>query len=271
MKKVLVIGGSGVLGSAVVNELQKNHVSFQIGSRNQLKKDAYSTVNQASDLPWAHIDLFTGEGLTTALVGVDTVFHLASGQGKIGSESAEVVITRNLLNAVKQSDVKQLIYSSIVGVDKIPYSYYQAKFNAETLIRESRIPYTILRATQFHNFVDFVLSKLLRFPIGFVPKKLLIQPIQVEAVAHELYRLAQAGSQQMILNLGGLQVYDAGTLAQLWMHYQKISKPIIPIPTVGLVMKSFAQGFATCSESATGTQTWAIYLAERYGHSQQNV
>lgn len=265
MNKALIIGGSGVLGSTVVNELQKNQVSFQIGSRHQIKTDAYSRVNQGSNLPWTKVDLLTGQGLKEALAGVDTVFHLASGQGKIGSESVEVVITRNLLEVVKRSEVKHLIYSSIVGVDQIPYSYYQAKFAAEKMIQESKVPFTILRATQFHNFVDFVLSKLLSLPVGFVPKKLRIQPIQVEAVAQELYRLAQAGGQQTVLNLGGPQVYDAGALAKSWMQSQKVFKPIIPIPTLGAILNRIADGAATCPETATGTQTWEDYLTERYG------
>ncbi|QMW00588.1 SDR family oxidoreductase [Spirosoma foliorum] len=265
MNKALIIGGSGVLGSAVVNELQKNQVNFQIGSRHQIKTDAYSRVNQVSNLPWTKVDLLTGKGLTDALAGVDTVFHLASGQGKIGSESVEVVITRNLLSAIDQSDVKHLIYSSIVGVDKILYSYYQAKLDAEMLIQESKVPFTILRATQFHNFVDFVLGKLLSLPIGFVPKKFLIQPIQVEAVAQELCQLAQAGNQQRVLNLGGPQVYNAGTLAKLWMKSQNISKPILPIPIIGSVFTGISQGNAICREVATDSQTWEDYLAERYG------
>ncbi|GAB4056021.1 SDR family oxidoreductase [Spirosoma litoris] len=265
MNKALIIGGSGVLGSTVVNELQKNQVSFQVGSRYQIKTDAYSRVNQGSNLPWTKVDLLTGQGLKEALAGVDTVFHLASGQGKIGSESVEVVITRNLLEVVKRSEVKHLIYSSIVGVDQIPYSYYQAKFAAEKMIQESKVPFTILRATQFHNFVDYVLSKLLSLPVGFVPKKLRIQPIQVEAVAQELYRLAQAGGQQTIVNLGGPQVYDAGTLTKLWMKSQNISKPILPIPIIGSIFTGISQGNATCREVATDSQTWEDYLVERYG------
>ncbi|QDK81503.1 NAD-dependent epimerase/dehydratase family protein [Spirosoma sp. KCTC 42546] len=264
MNKSLVIGGSGVLGSAVVHELQKSQINFQIGSRNPIKTDSYSTVNQAS-VPWTHTNLATGDGLSEALAGVDTVFHLATGQGKIGRESDEVVFTRNLLNAVKQSNVKHLIYSSIVGVDKIPYSYYQAKLNAEKLIQASQVPYTILRATQFHDFVDFVLGKLLNLPIGFVPKKLLIQPIDVVVVAQELCRLAQAGSQQTTLQLGGPKVYDAGTLAKRWMQHRKVSKPIIPIPAIGAIMKPIAAGRATCPEAAIGTKTWKAYLTERYG------
>lgn len=152
-----------------------------------------------------------------------------------------------------------------MGVDKIQYSYYRAKREAEGLIQESRVPYTILRATQFHDLVDFALSKLMSLPIGFVPNKLLDQPIDVASVAQELCRLAQAGPQQTILNLGGPQVLDAGTLTQGWMKYRKISKPIVLIPIIGSLMKSFALGEHTCLEKAVGSKTWEEYLADRYG------
>ena len=265
MNKVLVIGGSGVLGSAVVNELQKNQANFLTGSRHQIKTDAYSTVNRATDIPWQQVDLITSEGLSASLVGVDTVMHLASGQGKIGQEPFEVAITRNLLKAVRQSDVTHLIHVSIVGVDKIPYAYYKAKFDTEASIRESQVPYTILRATQFHDFVEFGLSKLLSLPIGFVPKKLRLQPIDLDAVVQKLYQIAEAGSQNTILNLGGPEVYELGTLAKIWMQYRRMSKPIIPIPILGSLMHSIAQGNATCPEKAIGSKTWEDYLAERYG------
>ncbi|WP_420151205.1 SDR family oxidoreductase [Spirosoma sp.] len=265
MNKILIIGGSGVLGSAVVATLQTERIDFLTGSRTQLKKDSYSAVNQSTEIPWTRVDLVSGEGLPKALAGVDTVIHLASAPGKIGHEFFETVITRNLLNALKQSDVRHVIYMSIVGVDKIQYSYYRAKREAEILIQESGLPYTILRATQFHDLVDFALSKLLSLPIGFVPKQLLDQPIDVEPVAQELFRLAKAGPQHNILNLGGPEVLDLGTLAQRWMNYRNVSKPIIPIPTISNLMNSFARGDHTCTEKAVGSKTWDDYLSKRYG------
>ncbi|GAB2569001.1 SDR family oxidoreductase [Spirosoma areae] len=265
MNKVLVTGGSGVLGSAVVHTFQQAQLDFLTGSRKAIKKESYSTVNQSTSVPWTHLDLVTGEGLSVALAGVDTVLHLASAPGKLGNEPVETVITRNLLKAIRQSDVKHLIYSSIVGVDKIQHGYYKAKRRAEVLIEESRVPYTILRATQFHDLVDFVISKLMSLPVGFVPKKLLDQPIHVDAVAQKLYELAQSGPQQTILNLGGPEVLDAGALTQTWMTHRKITKPIVPIPAVGGLMTSFARGEHTCAEKAIGSKTWEAYLAERYG------
>ncbi|GAB4025652.1 SDR family oxidoreductase [Spirosoma gilvum] len=262
MNKILVLGGTGVLGSAVVNWLHNKQVDFLIGSRHPVKSESYSLVNQLAADNWKHVDLISGEGLTESLEGVDTVFHLASGNGKIGRESFEAVLTRNLVNAIPTSEVKHLIYSSIVGIDKIPYSYYQAKLESEALIRNSQVRYTILRATQFHNLIDFFIGKLMRYPIGFLPGKLLAQPIHVDAVAHELHQLALAGNQNTILNLGGPQVLDFKTLVRSWMNYQNLSKPILPLPVLGTLMKGFAIGANTCPEKAIGSKTWEDYLQE---------
>ncbi|GAB3964968.1 NAD(P)H-binding protein [Spirosoma terrae] len=266
MNKILVVGGSGVLGSSVVATLQQEQADFLSGSRKPIKNDSYSVVSQSTNTPWQRIDLATGEGLRQALEGVDTVFHLASAPTKIGNEPFDVVATRNLLNALNQSDVKHLIYSSIVGVDTIQYSYYRAKRSAERLIQASQIPYTILRATQFHNLLDFAIGKLLSLPIGFIPRQLKVQPIHVDTVTAELYRLVQAGPQQTIINLGGPKVYDVGTMTQLWMKARNVSKPVIPIPTVGSLMKSLAKGENTCpNKKAIDSADWEEYLRETYG------
>ncbi|WP_338871898.1 NAD(P)H-binding protein [Spirosoma sp. SC4-14] len=265
MNKVLVIGGSGVLGSAVVNVLKKQSIPFLIGSRSPVKQNSYSMVNRSAEVPWKRVDLASGSGLTEALAGIDTVMHLASGKGKIGHESFEAGITRNLLNAIKRSDVKHLIYSSIVGIDKIPFSYYQAKLEAEVLIRQSQVPYTILRATQFHNLIDFWISKLLSLPVGFVPKSIRFQPIHVDTVAQKLHELAEAGNQQATLNLGGPDICTLGTLTKQWMNYRKVSKLIVPVPAIGRMMGSLVRGENTCAESDSRSKSWEAYLSSRYG------
>ncbi|MBD2700396.1 NAD(P)H-binding protein [Spirosoma sp. BT702] len=262
MKKVLVIGGTGVLGTSVVNTLQQQQIEFVIGSRSQVKKGSYSIVNQSTDFPWKRVDLATGEGLAEALIGIDTVIHLASAPTKIGGEPFEVVTTRNLLKALNQSKAKHLIYSSIVGVDKVPFSYYRAKLAAEKLIQQQGIPYSILRATQFHDLINFLIRKLLFLPIGFVPKQLKFQPIHVDAVSSELSRLAQAGPQQTVLNLGGPQLFTLETMTRLWMKIHGKLKPLVPIPTIGGLMKSFEKGENTCPEKAVGSKTWEEYLLE---------
>lgn len=269
MNNLLILGGSGVLGSAVVNELRKTTANFLIGSRQPIKAAAYGPVNQAADGPWRPVDLLTGEGLGEALAGIDTVLHLASAQGNLKGEAKDVVMMRQLLKALKPSKVTHLVYSSIVGVDRVPYRYYQAKLKSETLIQQSPVPYTILRATQLHELVDFALSKLLRFPIGLVPETGLIQPISAQAVAQELLRLTVGQAGQTLKNLGGPQIYTGRTLARLWQQHQQVRKPTLPIPALGATLKSIADGGLTCPAFASPSQTWEAYLTAKYGEGHR--
>ncbi|MGI4871148.1 MAG: SDR family oxidoreductase [Janthinobacterium lividum] len=264
MKKALIIGGSGVLGTALAYLLQARQVDFCIGSRRQFKSDSYSPSQPDSTLPWRRVDLLTGEGLAEALAGVDTVFHLASDQRQVANEPFEVVATRHLLAALQRSNVQHLLYSSIVGVEVIPLGYYQAKLAAEQLIQHSGLPYTIVRATQFHQFVESLLAKLLKFPIGLVPRQLVVQPIDALVVAQALLAAAQRRPQEGILAIAGPAVLDFGTLASSWLASRHLRKPLLNIPLIGEVMHCVARGAATDPAAATPSRGWFDYLAEKY-------
>src|SRR5690606_26932960 len=91
-------------------------------------------------------DLRTGAGVAEALAGVDTVVHLAT------NRRTDLRDTERLLAAARDAGVSHLVYLSIVGGDRIPYGYYVDKLANEQAIADSGIPFTILRATQFHSF-----------------------------------------------------------------------------------------------------------------------
>jgi uncharacterized protein YbjT (DUF2867 family) len=264
MNQALVIGGSGVLGSAVVKALREKGGTFHVGSRTPYKEDAYSPILRDASLPWKRMDLISGEGLAEGLAGVDTVFHLASDQRQVGNEPFEVVATRHLLSAAQNAGVKHLIYISIVGVDTIPFGYYQAKLAAEQMIQRSGVPYSILRATQFYPFIDSMLGKMLRFPIGFVPKKLKVQPIPTAVVAERLVAIAQHGPQLGVSAISGPAVLDFGTLAQSWMKQRNMGRPVLNVPVVGEVMRRVAQGDLTDADATTSSSTWFDYLTQKY-------
>ena len=109
-------------------------------------------------------DLATGRDLGTALAGAEVVVHAASDpQGD--PWQVDVAGTRRLVEAVDRDRLQHLVYVSIVGVDRIPYGYYRAKFAAEQVLLASGLPVTLLRVTQFHDFVDFLLDSARRGPV----------------------------------------------------------------------------------------------------------
>ncbi len=146
-------------------------------------------------------DLLTGRGLGRAFAGVETVVHLAS------TGSARDVAAARLLSAfARTARVSHLVYISIVGVDDIPLPYYRAKREAERVIVDSQIPYSILRATQFHSFLAGLFATQRRvLPVTLVPA-FSFQPIAVDDVAARLAELATADPAGRAPDIGGPQV-----------------------------------------------------------------
>ncbi|MBK7872519.1 MAG: NAD(P)H-binding protein [Saprospiraceae bacterium] len=264
MKKALITGGTGVLGSALAKELQIQNLDFLAISRSRDKINHYNSTTEVSDLPWQCADLMTGEGLEQALIDVDTVFHLASIPKQTNEDHPELKLMENLLNAARKKDVQHLIYISILGVDRVPMPYYRAKLEAEKILQKSGIPYTILRATQFHEFLEAIINLCLKLPIGLVPKKFKVQPISLEAVVQALIKISENEPQHKILNIGGSEVLNFGEAAKLWLEYHHKSKPVINIPIMGKLMKSIANGGLLCQEVAPDSITWETYLQEKH-------
>src|SRR5688572_10314303 len=150
MSKVLITGGNGLLGRALTPKLIDAGYTVRISSRSPRSSKA------RPDVEWAQASLETGEGLEAAVAGVDVILHCASDPTKL--KQVEIEGTRRLLELAKRHNVSNFFYISIIGVDKVPFKYYAAKYEAEQIIKASGVPYTILRAPQFYGFVDMVLK-----------------------------------------------------------------------------------------------------------------
>ena len=103
----------------------------------------------------------------------------------------DVAGTRRLVEAVDRGRLQHLVYISIVGVDRIPYGYYRAKFAAEQVLLASGLPVTLLRVTQFHEFVDFLLDSARRGPVLPVPMGWRAQPVDLGEVAEHVTQVSR--------------------------------------------------------------------------------
>ncbi len=266
MNRILVTGGTGPLGTAVVAQLQALQANVLAVSRNRPGTGTHDpgVIARPAPVPWQRVDLTTGEGLEEALRGVHTVLHLAGSMDKVHREPAEIVAARHLLNASQRAGIAHFICISIVGVDKIPYPYYQTKLRVEEMIARSGLPYTVLRATQFHSFMETFIEKMLRPPVGFVPKKLKFQPVQLEAVARRLVTVVQSQPEGKLLQMGGPAVLSLGEMADTWLAFQQRRKYVVGLPVVGSFMRALAQGHATCPEVTPQSDTWEQYLRKKH-------
>jgi uncharacterized protein YbjT (DUF2867 family) len=245
MRTILVTGGTGTLGRPTTAHLRAVGHDVRVLSRR--RGPGVSTG-----------DLTKGTGLREALTGVDTVLHLATSQGR-----ADVAQAQNLVEALRPSGVEHLIVVSIVGVDRIPLPYYRYKLEMERLVEQSSIPYSLLRATQFHDLVDKVFTAQRFLPLLLAPS-MMLQPIAVEDVATRLTELVAAQPAGRVADIGGPEQRPVRDLARLWKHAAGSRRPIAPVRLPGKAFRAFASGEAMTGDTRYGRKTFADYLADRF-------
>lgn len=251
-RPVLVTGGTGTLGRALVHTLLDAHRPVRVLSR----RDRSPAVPAAVE--WAVGDLLTGDGLVEAVAGTSAVVHCASDPRKPDDDLDAAV---QLLLAARAAEVPHLVYVSIVGVDRVPFAYYKAKHRVEEIVEDGGVPWTILRATQFHEFVAHLLDLLSRGPVALAPAGMSDQPVDVREVASRLVSLVAAGPSGRVDDLGGPQVLTTAELMRTYLSATGRRRPVWTVPFPGL--GGFRRGHHLTPEHAVGRLTFAEWLQAR--------
>jgi len=205
-------------------------------------------------------DLTTGEGLAGALAGVEVVVHAASDTRRFGRR--DEAQTANLLQAMRSAGRgANLVYISIVGIDRISYAYYNRKLRCEEMIASSSLPHTILRATQFHELIALVLHTAGRLPVVPLPLDFRFQPIAAAETADRLAELAGSDPAGRVPDIGGPEVRTLEDLVRSWRRHQGRPRRVVRLPLPGKVARGFRQGDNTCPDQAVGTVTWEQFLS----------
>jgi uncharacterized protein YbjT (DUF2867 family) len=239
---ILVTGGTGILGRPTVTLLANAGRDVRILSRHAGEGRVVG-------------DLTRGTGLDAALAGIDTVLHLATSASK-----RDIAQTSRLVAAAAAAGVTHLVYISIVGVDLVPYVYYRAKLACEKAIEQSGIPFTILRATQFHSFVAMIPRAQRRLPVIF-SLNLPDQPIAVEEVANRLVELVDAGPSGHVADIGGPEQLTLRSAIDTWQAAAGTRKPVWTIPLGGGMARAMRAGAHMPGLPGYGTGTFAEYAA----------
>ncbi len=215
--KIVVIGGTGVLGSKVVNKL-RDHGDEAVAAS-----------------PKTGVNTITGEGLADALNGADVVVD-ASNSPSFDDDPAMEFFTRsttNLLAAAKAAGVKNYVAMSIVGSDELQESgYLRAKVAQEKLITESDLPYSIVRATQFAEFADAITESMVVGDEVRVPDAL-IQPIASADLATEVARVAEGDPLDGIKEVGGPEKISFEQMARESLARHGDNRRVVVDPQVG--------------------------------------
>ncbi|MFC4149222.1 SDR family oxidoreductase [Micromonospora mangrovi] len=253
--RVLVTGASGRLGRVVLPRLRDDGFVVRAASR-----------QRRADPEWVTLDLATGRGLAEAVDGVDAVLHLASAPNAgRRTRAVDVVGTRRLAVAAGEAGVGHLVYVSIVGVDRVPLGYYRHKLAAEEVVRSGPVPWSVLRATQFPEFLDELLRTVSRWGPVIGDRALLAQPVDPGEVAGRLVGMLGAGPSYAVEDFGGPQVLRFDEAVRAWRTARRSRRPLLPVRIPGRLGRALRAGALTTTVTPTGTRTWADHLADTYG------
>lgn len=242
--KIAVAGGTGKTGRHVVDQLRGQG-------------------HQPVILARAHgVDLIANTGIDAALDGVDAVIDVTD-FATMNARKAQASFgnaTANLLAAAQRNGVRHHVALSIIGIDRAPTGYYQGKLRQEEVVQAGAVPWTILRAAQFHEFAAQVLAQL-PGPIAPVPK-MRSQPIAVREVAAHLVDLATGEPRQMAPELAGPRVESVVDMARQLIRRRGEHRLVLPLRVPGAAGKAMAGGALLPTQPGPrGRQTYADWLA----------
>ncbi|WP_175923909.1 SDR family oxidoreductase [Burkholderia latens] len=185
--KIVVIGGTGLIGAKTVAVLRGSGHDVVTVSRK------------------CGVDVFTGVGLVEAVAGADVVIDVSDARSSDAVAVLEFFQTagRNLVAAEAAAGVRHHVLLSVVGIDRVPdQGYYRAKVVQEKLVEQSGIPYTIVRSTQFHEFLCSIADAHTDGNVVRVPPARL-QPVAADDVAALVAEVALAAPRNAIVEIGG--------------------------------------------------------------------
>ncbi|GAA2584823.1 NAD(P)H-binding protein [Streptomyces roseoviolaceus] len=249
---ILVTGGTGTLGGHVVPLLRAAGHDVRILSRNARPA--------ADGVDYVTGDLLKGEGVEAVLDGAQTVLHLAGGPK--GDDEA----TRNLVRAAARAGVRHLVYISVIGADRVPLAWMRTKLESERAVAESGIPWTTLRAAQFHDLALTMVEKMAKLPVFPVPGGLRLQPVDSREVAARLAELTLGAPSGLVPDLTGPHVHGLADLARPYLRLRGRRRPMLPVRIPGKAGRAYRAGAnLTLRGAEEGKRTWEEFLAERLG------
>ena len=248
MAHVLVTGAAGLLGSRVCQAVRAR--GGRVSALVRRIPDAATP-----DTAWKVADLLHPATLKSSLFdSVEAIVHCAT---NAGVPCEDGVALNNLLGASGQ--VPHFVYVGIAGIDNAgdALAYYRTKLDCEARLLASGRPCTIVRATQFHELIDYVLHSLQKGPFLLQPR-LQFQPVDVGFVADRLADRALGRAEGRVQDVHGPQSLSFAAMSDAWLRARRERRLRVPIPAYGLL-----RGFSklTHIEGEAGGLDWATWLA----------
>ncbi len=242
--RIAIIGGAGTLGRHITAELAKRGHDARVLGRS------------SAAFP---VDLRTGAGLDAALADCSAVVDASNSQRR----PRQVLVdgSSRLLAAEQRAGVRHHVCISIVGCDHVPLGYYRVKTEQERVVTRGQVPWTIVRATQFHELAASVFAATARYRV-LLAGRLPIQPVAAAEVASAVAAAAETDPAERRIQVAGPEVSSLGDLARTWRSATGQSAVLVPVPLPGRVGRELRAGGLTTSQAdVVGRVTFADWLA----------
>ena len=256
---ILVTGGTGGLGRRVVARLRSSGRDVRVLSRHAHEP--------ANGVKYVVGDLEKNQGVDAAVAGSEIIVHCAA-VGQINEDRAQAV---NLARAARQAGVRHLVSISVVGAERVPvktavdrsmFAYFASQRAKELVIEESGLPWTNLRATQFHDgFMLLMLRALSSLPVVPLPAETRFQPVDTDEVADALVELALGEPAGQAPDIAGPKIYDAEYLLRSYLRVVGKRRAIIKVKVPGAAAAAIRAGANLAPDRMVGRRTWEDFLA----------
>lgn len=251
--RTAVTGGTGSIGRLVVEELVRRGDDVRMLSRSAPTTPVPGATHHA-------VDLRSGDGLRDALDGVDVVVDAANGR----KAPAELLVegTRRVGRAAADSGVSHHVVISIVGCDLVPMEYYVAKVAQERAVAEGPVPWSVLRATQFHTLLDGALAAAAR--AGIRPRVAVpLHLVDPQVAADRLADAAHADPAGRLPDLGGPRRQSAAELADVWARVTGRGRIPLRVPLPGRLGRALRAGALCAAEDGADGPDFGAWLRAR--------
>ncbi|MDT0305875.1 NAD(P)-binding oxidoreductase [Streptomyces sp. DSM 44917] len=255
---ILLTGGTGTLGRHVLPLLRDAGHAVRVLSRSP---------HEARDgVEYVAGDLDSGDGIEEAVAGTEVIVHCA------GTPRGDEAKARTLTAAALRAGTRHLVNISVVGADRVPvvgrldramFGYFADKLATERVIADSGVPWTTLRAAQFHDLILDMARPLSRLPLVPHFSGMRFQPIEVSEVAARMAELALAPPAGLVPEMAGPQILTMKAMLRTYLTATGRRRPLLPVRLPGSAARAYREGVNLAPDHAVGHRTWEDFLTER--------
>ncbi|QPZ37649.1 SDR family oxidoreductase [Paramicrobacterium chengjingii] len=258
MSSILIVGGTGLVGSAVaVAALARGHAVRSV-SREVPTPDA---ANFVPDVDYRVCNLYHSHQteLDEHLHGIDVVIDCLNGVSHVAQAVFRVGAVQ-ITDAAAHVGVTRIVVVSDVGCDQSDFAYYEAKTDQEGVYLDSAVGTTVVRFTVVFEQMLQIIEKASRFRVMPTSGRAQLQPIDVADVAEVIVDAVSDTGADKITSYGGPEIASVRSLSRQWLAHTGRRALLVPVPLVTAIGRYLRSGANIVPDSRRGSTTWQDWL-----------